>query len=389
MTTPLFVTAHSRAHLPLLFTATTAVALLVSIAPAFAQGVTKTEILIGQTTDLTGVQAASSKDIGDAARAYFDKVNKSGGISGRTITLVSLDDKFDPKLTAANATTLALEKDVLAIAFGRGSANAEAVIPIVTENRVPVIGWTGGSMPMHSPPKRYFFNVRPPYRLEIERAIGQLVAQGASKIATVYTDDAFGKDALEGFKEGMKAVKLDSAAIVSIPRGDVKVDDAVAKIVASKADAVIGICISKPCSELVKGLRAASYSGRFLSLSNTASGAYIKMLGDVGRGVIVTQVFPSPDSVATAVANDFQKLAAEYKLPLTYTSMEGFVGARVLVEGIKRAGSKPTRESLTNALEGMRKFDMGGYVVSFSATDRTGSEVIDLTIIGKDGKFKR
>ena len=185
------------------------------------------------------------------------------------------------------------------------------------------------------------------------------------------------------------AVKQDAAAIVSIPRGDVKVDDAVAKIVASKADAVIGICIAKSCAELVKGLRAAGYTGRFLSLSNTASASYIKMLGENSRGIIVTQVFPSPDSVATAVANDFQKLAAEYKLPLTYTGMEGFIGARVLVEGLKRAGSKPTRESLTQALESLRRFDLGGYVVSFSANDRTGSEVIDLTIIGKDGKFKR
>ena len=155
-----------------------------------------------------------------------------------------MHDKFDSKLSAANPTTLATTKGMLAIVFGRGSANAEAVIPIVAENAVPVISWTGGSLAMRSRLKRYFFNVRPPYRLEVDRAIGQLVAQGASKIATVYTDDAFGKDALEGFKDGLEAVKQDAAAMVSMPRGDLTVDDAVEKIVAPKAYAVIGIFIN-------------------------------------------------------------------------------------------------------------------------------------------------
>ena len=106
----------------------------------------------------------------------------------------------------------------------------------------------------------------------------------------------------------------------------------------------------------------ASYSGRFLSLSNTSSNAYVKELGEVARGVMVTQVFPSPDSVATAIANDFQKLAAEYKLPLTYSAIEGYIHARVKVEAIKRAGNKPTREGIVTALESMRKVGPGGHL---------------------------
>lgn len=108
----------------------------------------------------------------------------------------------------------------------------------------------------------------------------------------------------------------------------------------------------------------ASYSGRFLSLSNTSSNAYVKELGEVARSLIVTQVFPSSDSVATAIAsaNDFQKLAAEYKLPLTYSAMEGYIKARVMVEAIKRAGNKPTREGIVTALESMRKVGPGGHL---------------------------
>ena len=110
----------------------------------------------------------------------------------------------------------------------------------------------------------------------------------------------------------------------------------------------------------------AGYSGRFLSLFNTSSNAYVKELGEVARGVMVTQVFPSPDLVATAtaiaIANDFQKLAAEYKLPLTYSAMEGYINARVMVDAIKRAGNNPTREGIVTALESMRKVGLGGHL---------------------------
>ena len=354
---------------------------------AFAQ--TRGDIVIGQPADLTGPQKASVKEMTDAARAYFDKINKAGGIDGRKLVLRSVDDGFDPKRSVTAANELIAQKNVLALALGRGTANAEAVMKVADDAKVPVVGYVGGSLLLHSPPKRYFFNLRPPYRVEAERAIGQLVAQGASRIATVYTDDAFGKDAVEGFYEGLKANKLEAATIATIPRGEAKVEDAVAKIMASKADAVVGICIVKSCSLVAKGLRAAGYTGKFLSLSNTSSSTYVKELGDVARGIIVTQVFPAPDSVAIALSNDFQKLADEYKFEKSYTSMEGYVNARVLVEAIKRAGPNPTREGLVKALESMHKFDLGGFVISYGPEDRSGSTLVNLTIIGRNGRFMR
>jgi branched-chain amino acid transport system substrate-binding protein len=355
----------------------------------FATPLHAQDFIIGQTADHSAVQSASVKEMTDAAKAYFDKINNAGGIDGREIKLISLDDKFDPKLSVSNAKKLIEENDVMLMALGRGTSNAEALLPVLNEYRVPLVGHVGGSLAMHEPPTRYFFNLRPPYRVEVERAIGQLVAQGASKIGVVYTDDAFGKDAFEGFKTGMQATKLTPAVVTSIERGDAKVAEAVKQIVSSKADSVIGLCVPKPCATLVRALRVAGYTGRFLSLSNTSSSAYLKELGDHARGVIVTQVFPAPDSAAVAVANDFQKLAAEYKLPLSYTAMEGYINARVVVEALRRAGAKPTREKVTAALESMRKLDFGGYVLSFGPTDRTGSDVVNLTIIGKDGRFLR
>jgi branched-chain amino acid transport system substrate-binding protein len=151
----------------------------------FATPLHAQDFIIGQTADHSAVQSASVKEMTDAAKAYFDKINNAGGIDGRKIKLISLDDKFDPKLSVSNAKKLIEENDVILMALGRGTSNAEALLPVLNEYRVPLVGHVGGSLAMHEPPTRYFFNLRPPYRVEVERAIGQLVAQGASKIGVV------------------------------------------------------------------------------------------------------------------------------------------------------------------------------------------------------------
>jgi ABC-type branched-subunit amino acid transport system substrate-binding protein len=258
------------------------------------------------------------------------------------------------------------------------------------ELRVPVVGWSGGSQAMHSPPNRYLFNFRPPYSLEIERALAQLQAQGATRIAVVYTDDAFGRDALQGYEPGLRVNQLIGTSVIAIQRGaEPDVKEAVAKTASSQPDSVIGICAPKPCATLVKALRASGYTGRFVSLSATSTAAYVKELGDAGRGVIVSQVFPSPSANSMGVSKDFQTLANDYKLSKSYTAIEGYITAATLVEAIRRAGPAPTRESLIKALETMNPLDLGGFRVSFSPVNRTGSRHVDLTIIGLDGRFVR
>jgi branched-chain amino acid transport system substrate-binding protein len=356
---------------------------------AHAQSGATTDILIGQTADFSGPLAGNVKEGTQAVRAYFDKVNKSGGINGRKLVLESLDDGYDPNKTISNAKTLIEGKAVLALTLGRGTANAEALMPLLLEKGVPMVGFAGGSVAMHTPPNRYLFNLRPPYRAEAERAVGQLIAQGIGSIAAVYTDDAFGKDGVLGVEEGMKANNLKLTDTIALERGSIKVDVAVQKIVATKPGAVIAICTVKPCVALRKGLREAGYYGSFLTLSNVSSAGFIKELGDSGRGVIVTQVFPAPESGALAVSVDFQKLADEYKFAKSYTAMEGYVYARVLVEAIRRTGSSLTSETLVKTLESGKKFDLGGFAVSFTPGNRTGSNTVDLTIVTKDGRFMR
>ncbi len=357
--------------------------------PASAQGGTAADIRIGQVADFSGPLAGNVKEGTEAVRAYFDKVNKSGGINGRKLLLQSLDDGYDPKKTVELARTLIDTNGVTALILGRGTANAEALMPLLLEKKVPMVGFAGGSVAMHTPVNRYFFNLRPPYRVEAERATGQLIAQGVTALASVYTDDAFGRDAVLGIDAGAANNNIRVTGSIALERGSTKVDSAVAVIKEQKPGAVIAICTVKPCVALRKGLLAAGYSGTFLTLSNVSSNAFINELGTAGHGVIVTQVFPSPDSRVVSVSVEFQKLADEYNFPKSYTAMEGYVYARVLVEAIKRTGNNLTRETLTEALQSDKKFDLGGYVISFSPSNRTGSQLVDLTIITKSGKFLR
>ncbi len=356
---------------------------------ANGQGVSPSEILIGQVADFSGPLAGNVKEGTEVVRAYFDTVNKAGGINGRKIVLTSLDDGYDPKKTVALAKTLIESKGVLALILGRGTSNAEALMPLLLAERVPMVGFAGGSVAMHTPPNRYLFNLRPPYRVEAQRAAEQLGAQGVTSIAAVYTDDAFGKDAIVGFDAVAQSNKLKLTDNIALPRGSVDVASAIAKIMASNPQAVMAICVVKPCAALRKGLHAAGYLGNFLTLSNTSSSVFVQELGDAARGVIVTQVFPAPDTQSSVVSSDFQRLAAEYKLPKSYTAMEGYVYARVLVEAIKRAGPKLSRESLTETLQSGKPFDLGGYTISFDPKNRTGSTVVELTMITKNGRFMR
>ncbi len=376
---PLFVAAGRR----LAFVV--AAAALVSSATAHSQGT----IVIGQTADYSGPQAAAVKETTAAAIAYFDKVNAEGGVNGKKIELRSVDDGFDPKRSVENLKKFAADKTVVAMMLSRGTANAEAMLPVLLEVKIPLLGPVGGSQPMHSPPNRYLFNLRTQTQTEAFKAIVQLSAQGMTQLAVVYTDDAFGKDAVQGIDKALAARGVKPVVRETIPRGSTDVAAAVDKLSAAKPQATVGICIPKACAALVKAMRAKGVTSTFLSLANTSSNSYIKELADVAHGVIVTQVYPYPNSEATAVGKELRELTARAKLEPSYGTMEGMIAAKVMVEALKRAGPNPTPEKVTGALESLRNYDLGGFTVNFGPGNRTGSEFVDLSIISKTGKFIR
>jgi branched-chain amino acid transport system substrate-binding protein len=352
-------------------------------------GITADSIIIGQAAGFTGSVAGTVKELTAGAKAYFDYVNAKGGIHGRKIVLISADDGFDPKKSPEVFKELIEKKNVFAMFLSRGTPTNEAAYPVLEAARVPLIGPSTGAMSMYNPPRKYMFPVRASYHSETFKIVPQLVNMGINRIALMYVDDSFGKDGLAGVQEAMKVANLTPVAVASHPRaGDVS--EAVAIIGKAEPQAIIMITLADAGVAFVKQMKKTGRSPVFLTLSNNSSNAFIKNLGEDGWGVAVSQVSPYPFSATMAITKEFQDIIkGKADVAASYSSMEGFIAAKVLVEGLRRAGPKPTREKLIAGLESMQRYDMGGVDVTYGPQLRTGTTFIDITIISKSGKFVR
>lgn len=356
---------------------------------AFVSGA-HAQIVIGQSAGFTGPVAAGVKETTEGARLYFDSVNAKGGVNGQKIELISLDDKFDPKLAAENARQLIEDKNVIAMFLTRGTPHTEAMIPLLDKYGVPLVGPSTGAMVLHQPVRKHVFNVRATYQREAEKAVAYLSSVGITRIAVVHVDDSFGADVVVGAKKGLAAAKLEPVVLEKFDRSKPDFGPIAPKIAKAKTQAVIMIASAQAVLDGLKAIRAAGSQAQVITLSNNASSGFIKSLGKDGAGVIVTQVFPSERAITYPMVREAAEVVQARKAgELSPAMLEGYAAAKVLVEGLRRAGNKPTREKLQAALEGMHKYDLGGLDVSFAPDHHSGLDFADLSIIGSDGKFKR
>lgn len=347
------------------------------------------QIKIGQTAGFSGSVAPGVQEAKAGAMLYFDAINAQGGVNGQKIELISLDDKFDPKLSSENAKKL-IDQGVLALFLTRGTPHAQAILPLLAEHKLALVAPSTGAMLLHKPVNPYVFNVRATYQREAERAIQHLVGMGVSRIALIQVDDSFGADAAIGALKGLQMAKVQPVAHLLFPR--VKPDLAPLMTQLTKADvqALLFIGSGDTVVDGVKALRAAGSNAQLVTLSNNASSGFIKQLAGQARGVIVSQVFPSERSLNTPLVREAKGLAKVHGSDdLTPANLEGFAAAKVLVEGLKKAGKDVSRASLLKALDSIQKLDLGGLELSYSASDHTGLDYADVSIIGPDGKFWR
>ena len=355
-------------------------------------GITADKILIGQAAGFTGSVAGTVKELTAGAQLYFDHVNARGGVHGRKIVLEQMDDGFDPKRSPDVFKKLIEEKQVFAMFLSRGTPTNEAAYPVLEAAKVPLVGPSTGAISMYNPPRRYMFPVRASYQSETFKIVPQLVSMGITRIALLYVNDSFGKDGLAGVQQALKEANLTPVAVATHERGGTKVEEAVAAISKVDPQAVIMVTLADAGVAFVKQMKANGKSPMFLTLSNNSSNAFIRNLGDDGLGLAVSQVSPYPFSGGEPVTQEFLKLIRERKekdMAPSYSSIEGFIAAKVLVEGLRRAGKQPTRAGLIAGLESMKRYDLGGLEVNYGPNLRAGTSYIDLTIISKSGKFVR
>ena len=357
--------------------------------PALARAQSRA-IVIGQSAALTGPAAQLGIQFQHGAKLAFDRANARGGVNGRNIEWRTLDDGYEPARCQANTQAL-LNEDVLALFGYIGTPTSLAALPLATAAKTPFIAPFTGAQALRDPFNRYAFHLRASYYDETARIVNQVTQVGMKRVAVFHQNDSYGQAGLDGVTRALKALQLEAVATGTVERNAVDVAAALARILPSKPEAVVQISAYKSCAAFVRAARKAGYGGQFYNVSFVGTQALADELGPEARGVVVSQVMPYPFAPLSALTNEFLAAAsaAPTKVQPNYSSIEGYVAGRVLLEGLRRAGAAITREALIAGLESMQSFDLGGFVVDFGPRKHVGSSFVDLTILDGSGRVRR
>lgn len=355
--------------------------LLAYAAVAAAQAPAPGDIVVGASLPLSGPNAAVGKETLAVLQAYFDSVNRSGGIDGRSLQLTALDDAYEPDKTVENTRTLAAGRAV-ALLNCWGTASCTAMAPVATQAGLPVVGGIG------APPGRYVFNVRSDTQAELAAVVRHMANIGQNSIGVVYEDAAFGKGALETVRTVLQQQNLKPVLELPLaPDGSNAPTIAKALGQASTLNGVILLASPAPTVTLINRARQAGLGVQFYNLAAQANNAVVQGLGAHTAGVVFTTLVPSPWHSAVPAVREYQQIAGADPSRYSFLGMEVYLNARTLVEGLRKAGRGVTRESLVGALETMEPRHYGPMTVRFSPQRREGSSYVGLSMINRRGQF--
>lgn len=371
------------------FRAVALLALALAAPPAQAiPGVTAEEIVVGH--DLSGSIAVRMKPLVQAADAYIERVNQSGGVHGRRIRVLRTDSGNKPDRTKVNVKALVEEKNVFLLWALSGTGNVAAALPYIEEQRVPLIASTSGADPFYLETHRMLINVKAGYGDEIRRIMAHLRDTYTTRVGLLYLDNGFGKEALKSAQAAAKENGIQVVATAAHKEDGSDVAQAVQTVAAAAPPAVLMLTLSGPAPKVIDEYTKTGSQAQLFALSIIASDALYKAIGDKARGVIVTQIVPFPWDRNVPIVREYQELLkAKGVNEYSPAGMEGYLFAKALVEGLRAAGRNPTRESVIGAFEGMRDKDLGGVRLSYSPTDHNGSDFVEITMIGREGKLIR
>ena len=360
---------------------------LASLALAAIPAVAAERILVGQSTPLTGSNAEIGKDIRDGAVAYFRKVNEAGGINGRPIELMTLDDKNDRKTAGANAVKLVTEHNVVAL-FGFASATLSLdAMPIVKERRVPFFAPFTGADAIHKQ-NPLVFVMRASYADELTKILDHWKGLGADRVTVMHYDDEIGNQNFATVQRLMEGAGKKAVGVKFLRNGEVQPAQ-IEAIIKSDPQVIVNTTLYGTTAKVLKALREAKTPYNMTSLSFVGPSQLAKAAGDDAAGVSVAGVVPPPPKGTVPVITECREAVRKAGIAeLNYTNLESCIAAKVLVEGLRRSGREPSRESLYKALNGLGAYDAGGYTVVFGPQERHGSHFVELAVIAKDGKFR-
>ena len=374
-------------------------------------------IKIGMSAAFTGTAAALGTELYRGAQAYYDEVNDRGGIHGRSITVAVLDDRYEPLPCVMNTLRLLEEEGVFLLSGYVGTPTLTRALPFIKQyaqehdEDLAVVGVFTGAQPQREPPYvEYVFNIRASYRQEMMALVDQFWRAGAREFGVFYQIDAYGRSGTDGVARGLARRGATIAGEATYARGARFEDDmslAVKTLREGGADVVLCTGVYQGCAAFIRSARDLGWNVPISNLSFVGSEALLGLLSEHGRktgrdytrAIINSQVVPSYDDLTLPGVREYRALmdknnpAIPHSLrdprytPRTYSfvGLEGFINAKVIVEGLRRAGPHLTRRGFRQGLESLRDFDLGiGAPLSFGANRHQGLDSVYFTHVEND-----
>lgn len=370
----------SRAFAAFLFTAFQTVTVPTHAADA---------IVVGRSLALSGPLKGYGEAKRDGGDAYINKINSTGGVGGRKIELVTLDDVYTPATTVENLKKISAERNPTAFLGLFGVPTVAAALPVLLELKIPAVGLTSGTDALRTPLNRYAFPVRASYAEEARKLVNHVKTVNISKVSVIYTTNPFG----ESVKNTLLAALKDAGINAKTYRVDPTGADAVEAARLTNTDepqAIFMTMLSQAAVPVLTEIKKTSFRGALYTFSPVDTSAITKQLGEKANGLAITQVVPIPNGVRVKIVSEYvQALTDLGRGSPSFYGLEAFIEAKVLVEGLKRAGANPTPAALVKSLETLRDLDLGGYYVTYKPDAHTGSLFVEVNVINSLGEVKR
>ncbi len=342
-------------------------------------------LVLGQSLPLSGPSAQLGLDYRRGALAWFEAVNREGGIHGRKIQLISLDDKYEPPQTLINTRQLLKRNDLLALFGYVGTPTTKVALPLIEEASVPLVAPMTGASLFRQPDLRMVFNMRTSYRREIAAMVDEMVRDAHHRIAIVYQDDAFGQDGLDGALAALSRHGLKPVVVTTVQRNSAQVGEALDDLMATNPNGIVLVSAYVSSAALSSALRNRGSRAQIMNVSFVGTQALQKAM-PVGEanGIGVAQVVPFPWNRWIPVVADYQRCLrlSDKSSGFGFTSFEGYLAARMITEALERAGKNPSRQALVQALESIRDLDLGGFRLQMGRDDHDASDFVELTFLG-------
>ena len=354
------------------------------------EGVTPEGVLFGQSAAFSGPARELGLNMRLGIEAAFAEVNMKGGVHGRQLSLISLDDTYEPEAAATNTQDL-ISEGVFALIGEVGTPTSRSATPVAAEFGVPFVAPFTGAAFLRDEEWENIVNLRASYNQETEEMVERLTTDlGIERIAVLYQDDSFGRAGYNGALAALKRRGMEPVAVGLYPRNTTAVKTALLDLSVGRPEGVIMVGAYDPIGEFILWARETKLvEGEFITISFVGSNALAEKLGPEGNGVFVTQVVPFPTDETVPVVSSYLKALAEFDADAEpgFVSFEGYLAGRLAISGLERCGRELSRSCFLDSLLQGNNFDIDGFPLRFAGGDNQGSDTVFLTVIGSDGQY--